>query len=95
MIFGGNGSLGLAKKKTAKDFTPTELGRVKTMYSYRIVIWDKIDEMVRRGHSASAAVDLIEKAYCFQPVTKIIKSYRNDRKKGQVPSQLNPSPNSQ
>ena len=54
-----------------------------------------MDEMVRRGHGASAAVHLIEKAYNFQPVTKIIKSYRRDRKEGRVPSQLNPSPNSQ
>ena len=68
---------------------------VKTMYSYRKVIWDKIDEIVCRGHSASAVVDLIEKAYNFQPVINIIKTYRRDRKEGRVPSQLNPSPNFQ
>lgn len=86
---------GIGGNKPAKNFTPSERGRVKCVYSTRKVIWDKVEEMVRRGHSAHAAVNSIEKAYHYQSVTMIIRKYRKDKKDGNVPPELVSNPNAQ
>jgi len=68
---------------------------LKCVYSTRKVIWDKVEEMVCRGHSAHAAVNLIEKAYNYQSVTTIIRKYRKDKKDENVPPELVSNPNAQ
>ena len=61
----------------------------------RRVIWDKVEEMVCRGHSAHAAVNLIKKAYNYQSVTMIIRNYSKDKKEENVPSEFVSNPNTQ
>ena len=78
---------GLANRKAAKDFTPSERGKVKYIYHRRKVIWDKIGEMVRSGWSSDEACNKIYEAYGPQKtVTDIINLMRKDKKTGGHPS---------
>ena len=78
---------GIGGRKPAKDFTATERGRVKYMYHRRKVVWDKVAELVRAGHTAQVAIDRIYQAYGRnQSVTTIINRMRSDRQNGGHPN---------
>ncbi len=81
--------VGFSGKKAAKDFTSAERGAHKTKYSFRKVFWDKISELVRAGHTADRACDLVYEAYGPSlPVTQILKKTRMDRKNNTWPDQI-------
>ena len=81
--------VGCGGKKAAKDFTAHERGRVKTMYSFRKVFWDKCGAMVDAGYSADVACDMIHQAYGQRTsVSKILRQMGTDRKNGTWPESL-------
>ena len=72
---------GMDGNKAAKDFTSAERGKVKATYSQRKVFWDKISELVRAGHTADRACDLVYQAYGHSAsVTQIIRRMQADRR---------------
>ena len=78
---------GIGGRKPAKAFTPAERGAVKFAYCRRKVVWDKIAEMVRAGHTAQVAIDLIYEVYgAATGVTNIINTMKRDRKTGGHPA---------
>ncbi|KAI2510702.1 hypothetical protein MHU86_3650 [Fragilaria crotonensis] len=75
--------MGIGGRKAAREFTSIERGRVKCVYCKRKVVWDKIAEMIRAGHSAQVAIDMIYHAYgAGTSVTEIIKLMRRDNAAG-------------
>jgi hypothetical protein len=77
---------GFGGRKPAKDFTTEERGRVKYSYHRRKVVWDKIAELVRAGHTAQVAIDRIYQVYGQASiVTSIINQMRQDRRTGGHP----------
>jgi hypothetical protein len=78
---------GIAGRKAAKNFTALERGRVKYNYHRRKVVWEKIAEMIRAGHTANTAIDAILVAYGEgTPVTRIINLMRVQRTRGGHPA---------
>lgn len=70
---------GVGGRKAAKRFSTRERGRVKYKYHRRKVVWDKIKELIRRGHSHHTAIDEIYRIYGEQStVTQIINTMRQD-----------------
>lgn len=78
---------GIGGRKAARLFTAAERGQVKYSYHRRKVVWDKIAELIRAGHTAQTAVDLIYEAYggVNIPVTRIINQMRRDKQTGGHP----------
>ena len=71
---------GIGGRKAAKLFTPAERGACKYKFHRRKVVWDKIIELIRAGHTAQTAVDTIYDVYgCDKPVTAIINEMRRER----------------
>ena len=77
---------GIGGRKAARLFTAAERGRVKYSYHRRKVVWDKIAEMIRAGHTAQTAIDRIYQAYGVNTTTtRIINLMRRDRTTGGHP----------
>jgi hypothetical protein len=77
---------GVAGRKAARLFTSAERGRVKYSYHRRKVVWDKIAELIRAGHTAQTAIDRIYQAYGVNATTThIINQMRRDRLTGGHP----------
>ena len=71
---------GVGGRKPAKKFSTRERGRVKYKYHRRKVVWDKIAELIRRGHDSHTAVDELYTIYGHRStVTDIINNMRQDR----------------
>jgi Pre-mRNA cleavage and polyadenylation specificity factor len=71
---------GIGGRKAARLFTAQERGRVKHKYTRRKVVWDCVDQLVRSGITANAAIDRIYAVYGqSSPVTVIINKLRKDR----------------
>ena len=71
---------GIGGRKAAKRFSTRERGRVKYKYHRRKVVWDKIQELIRRGHTHHTAIDEILRTYGEdKTVTEIINLMRRDR----------------
>lgn len=71
---------GVGGRKAAKRFSTRERGRVKYKYSRRKIVWDKIKDYIRRGHSHDNAIEEILTQYGHgQTVTEIIHMMRQDR----------------
>jgi hypothetical protein len=82
-VFGGAG------RKPAKDFTPSERGACKHIYTLRKPLWEKVSELVRHGIVATVACDLVYEAYGRNlPVTKILRLMKRDRRTGDWPEAL-------
>jgi len=78
---------GIGGRKAAKLFTDHERGRVKSVYTWRLIVWEEISLLVRAGDTYLVAIDRIYKAYGpTLPVTTIIKRIRDDRKTGRHPA---------
>jgi len=76
-------------RKPAKDFNSGERGAVRSVYSFRKPLWDKVAEMVRAGDTANVACDKIYAAYGEGlSVTAILRKMRADRKNGTWPDRL-------
>jgi hypothetical protein len=54
---------GSGNRKPAKDFTPTERGKVKHSYYKRKFLWEKVSEMVRSGMIAQESCNKIYEVY--------------------------------
>ena len=82
-MFGGAG------RKAAKDFTPSERGACKHVYTMRKPLWEKVSELVRHGVSANVACDKVYEAYGRNlPVTTILRKMKRDRRSGDWPEVL-------
>lgn len=78
--FGGAG------RKAAKYFNASERGAVKSVYSFRLVFWQKCSEMIRSGMTADVACDRIYKAYGENTsVTTILRNMKRDKRNGWPP----------
>ena len=70
---------GTGDRKPASTFTSHERGTVKSVFSFRLVFWKKIDEMVRSGMTANLACDEVYAAYGRrQSVTVILRDMKRD-----------------
>ena len=80
---------GIAGAKPAKFFTRAERGAYKCKYSRRKKVWDLIDKLIRRGHTAGRAIELLHNAYgASSSVTTIINNLRKDMKNNTLPPNL-------
>ena len=61
---------GVGGNKAARSFTPMERGKVKFKYCRRKIVWDAIDNLVKRGLSSDVAIDRIY-TECGGPNTNI------------------------
>ena len=78
---------GLANYKAAKDFSPSERGKVKHVYARRNVLWQKVSEMIRSGWSAHDACNKIYDVYgANQTITSITNQMKKDRRNGGHPA---------
>jgi Transcriptional activator of glycolytic enzymes len=68
---------GIGGRKAAKLFTREERGRCKYTYHRRKVVWDRIQTMIREGHTSETAIDTIYDRFGREKsVTKIINEMR-------------------
>ena len=72
---------GIGGRKAAKDFTPSERGRVKWKYCRRKVVWDTIGRLCNSGYTVAAACRKIRMTYGIRlSVTQIINAMVKDRR---------------
>jgi hypothetical protein len=65
---------GIGNRKPAKDFTPAERGRCAKTYYRRNLVWQKLELLVRAGHSYEVACNMLQMQYgANRCVTEIIK----------------------
>ena len=77
--------LGIGGRKPAKNFTAAERGRVKYAYYRRKIVWETISGLVRAGHTAQVAIDMIYDVYgASTAVTTTLKIIRRDKAAGHV-----------
>ena len=80
---------GMSRKKPAREFSESERGKVKSVYSFRLKFWEKCDEMVRSGMTADVACDRIYEAYGVgYSITKILAAMNRDKRIGSWPASL-------
>ena len=78
--------MGMEGKKAAKDFTQAKRGKNESGYLYRKVFRDKVGKLVRAGHTADRACNLIYEAYGQRTgITEILRRMKIDRKAGLQP----------
>ncbi|KAI2507360.1 hypothetical protein MHU86_7080 [Fragilaria crotonensis] len=76
---------GIGGRKPAKNFTAVEQGRVKYAYYRRKIAWEMISGLVRGGHTAQVAIDMIYEIYGTSTgVTNILRAMRHDKTAGRV-----------
>jgi hypothetical protein len=67
--------------KPAKDFTPSERGKVKSQYSKRNHIWKLMQRLINANYSVEGACDVIYRRYQRNAtITDIIKGIQKDAK---------------
>ena len=82
-MFGGPG------RKPAKDFSLTERGRVKHLYSLRLTLCKKVAELVRGGVSATVACDKVYEACGNRlSLTTILRKMKADARTENWPAVL-------
>ena len=80
---------GIGGNKPAKQFTSTERGAVKHVYSKRKGFWDLVQRMVNNGYTAQVSVDRIYAVYGQdKPVSYILKKILADKKNNHVHPQF-------
>lgn len=71
---------GTEGRKAAKSFTIRERGKNRYTYHRRKIFWDKVEELIRHGHSHLTAIDGLYIKYGRDAtVTSIINRMRIDR----------------
>ncbi|KAI2509856.1 hypothetical protein MHU86_4567 [Fragilaria crotonensis] len=76
---------GIGGRKPAKNFNAIERGRVKYAYYRRKIAWEMIAGLVRGGHTAQVAIDMIYEIYgASTGVTTILRTMRHDMAAGRV-----------
>jgi hypothetical protein len=53
---------GTGGRKAASTFNKQERGTVKNVFSFRLVVWAKIEEMIRSGMTAQLTCDKVYQA---------------------------------
>ena len=72
---------GIGGNKPAKYFTKTESGRVKHMYSRRLVLWKGVGRMIARGTTCNAVIERIYDVYkSLDKVSTILNAMRIDER---------------
>jgi hypothetical protein len=80
---------GIGGRKPAKNFSPSERGRVKHVYGLRNSGWQVILELVRSGITCEVAIDRIYTVYGAQTsLTTILRRLKKDRKDGTLSPNL-------
>jgi hypothetical protein len=78
--------VGIGDAKAAKDFSATERGRVRYLYTRRKIVWEAIANQVRAGCTAQQAIKKIYSVYGEgETVTYIVNQMRQDRQQGGHP----------
>ena len=71
---------GLEGRKAARKFNLRERGKNRYTYHRRKVVWDRIAELIKRGHTYLSACDNLYEQYGRDlSITKIINIMRNER----------------
>ena len=79
-------TIGLGGRKAAKNYTPSERGKVKYKYTRRKIVWDVISSLTNSGLHAHVAIDRIYEYYGREKtVTQLINLMRMDRTNKFVP----------
>jgi len=74
---------GIAGRKPARTFSARERGQCKCTYNLRKLAWTKISELIRAGHTAQTAIDLIYDVYGrASGLSAILVRMRHDRRNG-------------
>jgi len=74
---------GIAGRKPARTFSARERGKCKCTYNRRKLAWAKIAELIRSGHTAQSAIDLIYDVYGKSTgLSAILVKMRYDRRNG-------------
>ena len=69
--------VGLDGHKPAMDFTSSERGKVKFVYSKRLHVWKCVSRHVNAGHTAEIAIDRIYSCFgASLSVTKVIQAFQ-------------------
>jgi hypothetical protein len=80
---------GVGGRKPVWHFSHTERGCVRHKYHRRKIVWDLIAGLVRQGHTADTAIDIIYAIYGGQTsVTNIINGLKRDQKSGALSPNL-------
>jgi hypothetical protein len=81
--------VGSGGRKAAREFTPTERGRVKHKYTRRKVVWETILRLMQAGLTSDNAIDRIYAVYGQElTVTEIINRMLRDRRSNTIPAAL-------
>jgi hypothetical protein len=72
---------GIEGRKPARTFNIKERGRNRYNYARRKVVWVKIEELIRNGHTYLTAIDVLYEKYGRETsVTRIINQMRSERR---------------
>jgi len=86
---------GINGNTPARMFTSRDRKNSRSKFSQRKVFWDFLIGMLARGYDSATAISMIVDAYGNQPVTKIIKFLKRDKKGKSYPRLLDANPNAQ
>jgi hypothetical protein len=88
---------GTGGRKAASTFNKQERGTMKSVFSFWLVFWTKIEEMIRSGMTAQLACEEVYQAYGpGQSITYILRAMKHDalavkQRRGDWPPALCPS----
>ena len=83
---------GTGGRKAASTFNDRERGTIKSLFSFCLVFWTKIEEMIRSGMTAQLACDEVYRAYGQrESSTNILRAMKRDEMTGKLPPALCPS----
>jgi hypothetical protein len=88
---------GTGGRKAASTFNKQEIGTVKSVFSFCLFFWTKIEEMIRSGMTAQLVCDEVYQAYRpGQSITYILRAMKHDalaveKGRGDWPPALRPS----
>ncbi len=79
--------VGVPGCKPARQFTASERGSCKWMYSFRLNFWTKIETMIRSGYTSDTAIDAVYAAYGrSKSVSDIVRAIRSAKAVGGHPN---------
>ena len=73
---------GIGGCKPAREFACVKRGKVKDIYSKRLIIWRCITRLLDRGFALNTAFDKITRVYGNISMTELIKRMRPDERRG-------------
>jgi hypothetical protein len=83
---------GTGGRKVASTFNNQERDTIKSLFSFCLVFWTKIEEMIRSGLTAQIACDEVYQAYGQrESVTNILRAMKRDEMTGKWPPAPRPS----